>query len=183
MKKILLLCFVALMAVTANAQYYVGGTLGAEYDKVKTGGHSSDLTTLKLVPEFGYQIDKVISIGATFGLGYADDDDNELTQYEISPYIRATFAQAKSVKFFVEGALFLNHSKYEFDGDDDDAFSYNTWGASVRPGFMVNVANNVNIIGRATMLQYGKAEKNDVDIKRWHIGIPNEVTIGILINL
>ena len=184
MKKLILSCIVALMAITANAQFYVGGTLGAGYEKVKVEDHkSSDLTTFQLVPEFGYQIDKVIAVGATLGIGYADDDDDELTQYEISPYIRATFAQAKSVKFFVEGALFLNHSKYEFDGDDDDAFSFNTWGAAVRPGFMVNVSNNVNIIGRATMLQYSKAEKHDIDIKRWNLGIPNEVTIGILINI
>lgn len=170
------------MAITANAQFYVGGTLGAAYDKVKVKGNSSTSTTsFVLSPDFGYSFDKNISVGATLGLGYSDNDDNELTKYEISPYIRATFAQAKSVKFFVEGALFLNHSKYSFDGDND--FSYNTWGAAVRPGFMVNVTNNVNIIGRATLLQYSKAEKNDIDIKSWSIGIPNQFTIGILVNI
>ena len=184
MKKLFLMCLIGFMAITANAQFYVGGTLGADYEKVKIEGKKSQSTTsFVIAPELGYSFDKTFAIGATVGLGYADFDDDELTTYEISPYIRATFAEVKSMKFFVEGALFLNHKKYSFDDDDDYDFSFNTWGAAIRPGFMVNVGNNVNIIGRATLLQYSKAEKNDVDMKTWKIGIPNQFTIGILVNI
>lgn len=176
------MCLIGFVAITAKAQYYVGGTLGAAYDKVKVEDKSSTSTTsFVLSPEFGYSFAKNISVGATFGLGYSDNDETELTQYEISPYIRATFAQAKSVKFFVEGALFLNHSKYSFDGGND--FSYNTYGAEVRPGFLVNVGNNIQLIGRTTFLRYAKAEKNDIDIKNFTIAIPNEFSIGILFNI
>ena len=181
MKKLFLLCLVAFISITASAQFYVGGTLGAEYNKTKIKGESIDQTTFVLVPELGYKIDKCISVGANFGFGYSDNDDDELTLYEISPYIRANFAQVKSVKFFTEAALFLNHQKYSLSNDNE--FSYNTWGAAIRPGFTVDVGNDIQIIARTTMLQYSKADKHGVDIKKWRIGIPNDFTVGILVNI
>ena len=101
----------ALFTITASAQFYIGGTLSAGYEKTEVGNDSYKMKIFSLSPEFGYNIDKVIAIGATMGIGYSNDEVDELTQYEISPYIRATFAQTKSVKFFAEGALFLTHSK------------------------------------------------------------------------
>lgn len=132
-----------------------------------------------LSPEFGYNIDKVIAIGATMGIGYSNDEVDELTQYEIAPYIRTTFAQTKSVKIFAEGALFLTYSKYDLDAND---YSLNTWGAEIRPGMLVNVSNNVQLQARATMLQYSKADNNNINIKTWKIGIPNNFTVGVLFN-
>lgn len=180
MKKQILLCLLSIMALTANAQFYVGGTLGVSFDKVKVDDKSTDMTSMMLVPELGYQFTDVISVGANIGFGYSDDDDTETTQFEFSPYIRANFAKVKNVDFFAEGALFINHSNVDF-GDDD--FSYNTYGAAVRPGFTVDLGKKVQLIGRTTLLQYSKAEKHDIDIKRWRFAIANDFTIGVLFNI
>lgn len=179
MKKIILLCLVALATVTASAQFYVGGTLGASYDKTKYGDESVKQCLYMLSPEFGYNIDPSIAIGASMTFGYGDNDDDEQKLYEIAPYVRATFAKAKSVKFFAEGTLFLSHSKLSLFAQD---ISYNTYGAALRPGFMVNVGSNINIVGKATMLQYSRTDDSDVDMRRWTVGIPNSFTIGILVD-
>lgn len=51
MKKIVLVCIVAIMATAAQAQIYVGGTLG--FSSVKTENSDAELktTTIKLLPE------------------------------------------------------------------------------------------------------------------------------------
>ena len=54
MKKIVLSIIVALIAITANAQVYVGGTFGVGSDKVETEGTEVKNTTFKILPEVGY---------------------------------------------------------------------------------------------------------------------------------
>lgn len=56
MKKIVLVCIVAIMATAAQAQIYVGGTLG--FSSVKTENSDAELktTTIKLLPEIGYEL-------------------------------------------------------------------------------------------------------------------------------
>ena len=58
MKKIVLVCIVAIMATAAQAQIYVGGTLG--FSSVKTENSDAELktTTIKLLPEIGYELDE-----------------------------------------------------------------------------------------------------------------------------
>ena len=51
MKKIVLSVIVALIAITANAQVYVGGTFGVGSDKVETEGTGVRNTTFKILPE------------------------------------------------------------------------------------------------------------------------------------
>lgn len=56
MKKIVLSVIVALIAITANAQVYVGGTFGVGSDKVETEGTEVRNTTFKILPEVGYEL-------------------------------------------------------------------------------------------------------------------------------
>lgn len=179
MKKLILFCLVAFVSMAANAQFYVGGTLGTSYGKTKAGGESVKQFIFTMEPEFGYNIDKSIAVGATLGFGYGDNDNDTRTVFGVSPYIRATFAQVKSVKFFAEGALFLNHTK---DSVSDVDYSYNTYGGAVRPGFLVDMGSNIQLVGKATLIQYSKIDDDDIDVKAWSIGIPNQFTLGLLVN-
>ena len=58
MKKIVLSIIVALIAITANAQVYVGGTFGVGSDKVETEGTEVKNTTFKILPEVGYELNE-----------------------------------------------------------------------------------------------------------------------------
>ena len=51
MKKILMTLAVAFVAVAANAQVYVGGSLGVASSEIQGG---DDVTTYQVLPEIGY---------------------------------------------------------------------------------------------------------------------------------
>ena len=70
MKKIVLSIIVALIAITANAQVYVGGTFGVGSDKVETEGTEVKNTTFKILPEVGYELNEDWSVGTVVGYEY-----------------------------------------------------------------------------------------------------------------
>ena len=115
MKKILMTLFVAAMAMTVNAQVYLGGSVGVGSVKF---GHNDAETTYKFMPEIGYNLNSDWAIGVVLGyqkgackLGngnYGQDVDTELLQ--ISPYVRYTVFKSNLINAFVGFDLMI------FDG-------------------------------------------------------------------
>ena len=66
MKKILMTMVAAVIAVSASAQVYVGGTLGIGVSKVKGG---DEVTTYRVLPEVGYSFNDDWAIGTVLGWG------------------------------------------------------------------------------------------------------------------
>ena len=64
MKKVLMTLAVAFVAVAANAQVYVGGNVGIASSK---SGNGDNVTTYKVLPEVGYNINKDWAVGTTLG--------------------------------------------------------------------------------------------------------------------
>lgn len=65
MKKriVALVALLATITLGANAQVYVGGSLGFTSSKMDNGGADQDGTSYKILPEIGYQLDDMVSIG------------------------------------------------------------------------------------------------------------------------
>ena len=113
MKKVLMTLVVAAMAITANAQIYMGGSVGV--GSVKHGSGDAE-TTYKFVPEIGYNLNSDWAIGVSFGyqkgactLGkgaYGQDVSTELLQ--VSPYVRYTAVKSKLVNVFIKNFLLRN---------------------------------------------------------------------------
>ena len=96
MKKILMtLVAVAMMAVSANAQVYVGGSIGI--GSVKNGNGDTE-TTYKFLPEVGFALNNNWSLGVVAGVSKGGCDfsgpyfnqDTELEAVTINPYARYT---------------------------------------------------------------------------------------------
>ena len=66
MKKIIMTLAAAIIAVSASAQVYMGGSVGIS--SVKIGGGDSE-TTYKVLPEIGYNLNDKWAIGAYLGFG------------------------------------------------------------------------------------------------------------------
>lgn len=64
MKKILMTMVAAVIAVSASAQVYLGGSIGVGVSKVKNG---EEKTTFKLLPEIGYGINGNWAVGTVIG--------------------------------------------------------------------------------------------------------------------
>lgn len=95
MKKIVLSIIVALIAITANAQVYVGGTFGVGSDKVETEGTEVKNTTFKILPEVGYELNEDWSVGTVVGYEYNKSGDVKTNTFTIAPYARYIIRKSK----------------------------------------------------------------------------------------
>lgn len=141
MKKILLLLAFVLSGFSmAQAQVYVGGSLGVSHSKVDFGCSDQSGTSFKILPEVGYQLSDSWSIGLGFGFmkGYAalgaldpsdykalanaavsgvadvtSDDmvDLDLKAIHVAPYVRYTFWKPGKFEFFIDGMFGMNFVK------------------------------------------------------------------------
>ena len=104
MKKIVLSVIVALIAITANAQVYVGGTFGVGSDKVETEGTEVKNTTFKILPEVGYELNEDWSVGTVVGYEYNKSGDVKTNTFTI--YFKVMRAIIKS-RFASSGKCWL----------------------------------------------------------------------------
>ncbi len=81
MKKLFMTLTVAIMAISANAQVYVGGGFGVASTSVDGG---DDVTTYKFVPEVGYAFNNEWAAGVAFGWEGADKGEKIVS---VSAYV------------------------------------------------------------------------------------------------
>lgn len=180
MKKILMTLVVAAMAVSVNAQVYVGGSVGV--GSVKLGSADAE-TTYKFVPEVGYNLSSDWAVGVALGyqkgacsLGngsYAQDVKTELLQ--VSPYVRYTAVKSKLVNVFVDGGVGLGSYK-------DVGTQFNI---GLRPGLAVNLSDNINFVAHVGFVGFESFNpKGDGDSSNT-VGVDldgNNVTFGLYFN-
>lgn len=134
MKKILSLIILALASITANAQFYLGGTLGVS--------GNNDNVLFALSPDGGYKFNEKWAIGATLPIRYINDLGDDNFGIGIFPYGRYTFAKASIVDFF--GEYFIGIGSI---GD----FGMET---GLRPGMSINFNDKFSMIVRTTLISY-----------------------------
>ena len=105
MKKVLVILALSLMAFTAKAQVYVGGTLS--FSGVK------EQAVFSVAPEAGYNFNDNMAAGASLGLSFTEG----MTSFVIDPYFRYYFAELGPVRFFGDGHFnFTNVSVRDAEG-------------------------------------------------------------------
>ena len=151
MKKGLILLFAMMATLTANAQFYVGGTVGVNSAK-PDGGDA--VTTFSIMPEIGYNFSDNFAVGATLGYAKAANDYmNDLCKtFTIAPYARYTFLKTDLLNLFVDGEVSYSNIKEDVDG----AESVSAFGIHVKPGLAVNVSDNISLIAKYGLLGYDK---------------------------
>lgn len=148
MKKLLLIVVMLTAWVGAQAQVFVGGTVGIDFNTVGSDGEGSVTTyTAQVSPEVGYRFNKTWALGLQTVFGGVTVKGETLSQVVIAPYVRATFARAGIVDFFGEATV-----GYGYQSIDD----YGTSGAviALRPGMAINFSRRFAVIARTNLLQY-----------------------------
>lgn len=180
MKKILMTLFVAAMAMTANAQVYVGGSVGI--GSVKFGSNDAE-TTYKFVPEIGYNLNKDWAVGLAFGYqkgacsigngNYGQDVSTELVQ--VNPYVRYTAVKTNFVNVFVDGGVGFGSYK-----DLGTQFQL-----GLRPGVAVNLNKNISFVAHVGFIGFESfSPKGDGDSSNT-VGVDldgNNITFGMYVN-
>lgn len=170
----------AAAAVSANAQWYVGGQLGLDFNKANKDADSQ--MTFSIAPEVGYNINENWAVGAQVGFSMANKlkEDGKITydahgfptgvtdptydatgtSFFIAPYARYTFAKSGNVSFFVDGGIGFATANYDID---DPYEKYNESGTifhiGLRPGIAFKATDKISFV--ATTGYFGYMKKSD----------------------
>lgn len=181
MKKIMMTLIAAVAIVaSADAQVYVGGSVG--FGSVKVGGGDSE-TTYKIVPEIGYNLNKDWAIGMKIGyqkgacnmVSEIINQDVKTEVFQVNPYVRYTFVHSKYVNVFIDGGFGI--ASYKDNGTQFDL--------GVTPGVAVNLTDKLSFVshfgfaGFKTFSPKGDGKSSD----KWGIDLDqNNLTFGLYYN-
>jgi len=156
MKKIILSAIVAVCAISANAQIWAGGSVGFNVGKAFDGADNTSIFTI--APEVGYNVSDNLAVALAFGFtsqnGAFDANgwplngvkaNKSLSEININPYVRYTFAESGIAKFFVDGGV-------AFRTLNQDRGSY--FGIGVRPGIAIAASEKVSFVTKIGYLGY-----------------------------
>jgi len=178
MKKILLIAVCMVFAITADAQFYVGGTLNFSTTNTKIShADETTTTTFGIDPEVGYNISKKFAVAMELGYGHSKvEDESAINTFYFGPYLRYTFAQlGNSVRLFAEGSFHYGTADYGYYDTD-------LWTVGVRPGILVNLSSKFCFVGRMELFSYGSTtDDNKVEVTAFAID-PTNVQLGIQYN-
>ena len=146
MKRFFLSAIVAVIAMTANAQIWVGGELGFTYTDFDS--HDESMTSFVIAPEVGYTLNEKWDIAIALGDRYSKMKNHDATNdIYVNPYARYTFFKTGKVGFFVDGGFSI------LTGDSPTEF-----GVGIRPGIKFAASDKVTLVASFGGLGYKKVE-------------------------
>ena len=179
MKKIFVIVGLLVAGMTANAQLYLGGTVGFDF---KTTTYESDAvdsrTTLSFsfYPEVGFFINDRFSVGAELGFGIQTDSytDDATVNFRFIPYARMALLEAG--RFQVLGKASIN---------TDIKSEYTYFGLHIDPILAYNVNDkiilqaNLNFLSLRTFYE-GNKDSNSTFGFGFGLNANNVATLGNL---
>ena len=176
MRKFLISLFVAMCAVSAQAQIYVGGGIGLGVAKFELGNYDEDVTIYKLLPEIGYNLDKNFAVGAVFG--WQGSTEGGQKAVSVNPYLRYTFANFKSVSLFVDGTVGYEH---RYGGEEHS----DNMQVGFKPGVAVALNDKLSFVAHVGFLGYEHSKDVDSKAKLNTFGLDldgNALSFGLYYN-
>ena len=179
MKKIILVVLTSLLVTASKAQFYVGGSFGIGL--VKQYGNEKE-TTYKIIPEFGYSINKDWSVGLALGykkgsclVGKSYYGQNvESKAIGIQPYVRYAPLHISIVDIFIDGC-------FTYEKIIDEGVNLNI---GLKPGFSITPINNLAIIAHIGFLGAEMYKPKSGDYKNGIAGIDmdaSDLTLGVIV--
>ena len=179
MKKLFSLIAVAFVAMSVNAQVYVGGSLGIDaWSSQKNAGDRSE-TTFTILPEVGYNLNDEWAVGTV--IGYVSDKwvgVNGISEsaFTFNPYARYTYLKAGKVSLFVDGGVdFTTASKAD----------WNELAIGLKPGLAVSLSDNISFVSHLGFIGYDvyNPDGDDNNISKFGLDLSgNNLTFGLYFN-
>ena len=174
MKKILLTALVAVSALAANAQVWVGGSIGYNHYDID-GIKATKVDHFEIAPEVGYALSDKVDLAIK--LAFTSDKTggaDAVTGFQVNPYVRYTFFQTGAVGFFLDGGFSVATSSV--DG------SKAQFGIGVAPGVKFAASDKVSFVARLGGLGYRMNEGNVDKAKRYGVDLNNNISFGLYYN-
>lgn len=179
MKKLFSLIAVAFVAMSVNAQVYVGGSLGINaWSSQKNAGDRSE-TTFTILPEVGYNLNDEWAVGTV--IGYVSDKwvgVNGISEsaFTFNPYARYTYLKTGKVSLFVDGGVdFTTASKAD----------WNELAIGLKPGVAVSLSDNISFVSHLGFIGYDVLNPDGDDNNTSKFGLDlsgNNLTFGLYFN-
>ena len=158
MKKLFLAAFVAVVSLTANAQLWVGGELGYNYQR--TTNHKVEVgkaNNFSILPEIGYKLNDKLDVAVL--IGYA-------------------FAKAGNFSFFADGGF--TYGNIHICGDDN---SINAWQIAIKPGISYALSPKVSLVAHVGGIAYSYSKYDELKTNGFDLGVSgNNITFGAYVN-
>jgi hypothetical protein len=179
MKKLFSLIAVAFVAMSVNAQVYVGGSLGIDaWSSQKNAGDRSE-TTFSILPEVGYNLNDEWAVGTV--IGYVSDKwvgVNGISEsaFTFNPYARYTFAKLGKVNLFVDGGVdFTSASKAD----------WSEIAVGFKPCLAVNLTDNISFVSHIGFIGWDQfnPDGDDNNISEFCLNLSGaNLTFGLYYN-
>ncbi len=153
MKRVIFtLVLVATTILGANAQWYLGGSLGFKSNSEET--NTDPKSGFGVVPEIGYYLNDKFDIGLDFGFSsFKNQNDKKGSSWAIAPYARYSFFQVGKFETLAKGSVF-------FGGTDgfmlDNTFydrKFTTFGVEVAPLLTYGLTDKVVLFSQLNFLK------------------------------
>lgn len=160
-------------------KFHVGGTVGLSL----TNYNDETGVSVKILPEFSYQINKTVAVGAIVGwsrgyaamgtsnvndaksmistlLGAASDmlmtDGDAINGLRFAPYVRCNIVKGKRVALFADGLLGLSYINVKSGASMASYVSGNIFGfeMAVQPGISVYLDKGFSLVAKAGSFGY-----------------------------
>ena len=170
MKKIYLsVLFAGLMAICAQAQMFVGGSVGASYVASKSTYSSTTVKgpanlSFEFNPMLGYDLSEKMGIGVMLNLGFSTTDNrrddptkrNSLI-YGASPFLRNVVLYSGNLSLLLETQIsFLGvNSKISQGSTSLDLPKTFAYGLSVAPILSYSLTDRLSLETRVNLLRFG----------------------------
>ena len=151
MKMLIAIAMFLVACIGANAQIYVGGSLG--FESSKASDDADNLISWSVIPEIGYALNDVIAFG--FQVGYSSQElskSKKSNSLMFAPYTRFTFAKSGLARFFIDGGITITSMEYK--DDFYDKIKGNQLGFGIRPGICIAASEKINLIAKLGYLGY-----------------------------
>lgn len=151
MKKTIIAAMLALAGLAANAQVFVGGTMGVSTEKQS---NIDRYTTFTFAPTVGYNFNDKISAGIEFAYTYGDQGLLSQNEILLGPYARYNFFAPESVeglKVFAEAAIYYNYLNLDIDGSSIDG---NGVQIALRPGVSYMIGSNWQVLAKMNLFSF-----------------------------
>ena len=169
MKKIFMALVATVVAMSVNAQAYIGGGVGV----YNSSNGDDDVTVFKLVPEVGYSFNDDWAAGISFG--WEGSTKGGAKTFSLNPYVRMNLVKGSMVSVFVDGTVGYGHTYNA--GYDLDEFS-----VGLKPGVAVNLNSKLSFVTHIGFVGYDheKDNKFDTKINSWGVDLDGRnITFGL----
>lgn len=138
MGKVILSLVIAVVALSANAQVYLGGSFGITHDS------KAEATNFIIAPEVGYNFNEKWAVASEIGFSHYGVDGASANIFFIAPYARYSFFEKNIFRLFVDGGL----------GFSTATGNTNGFQIGFKPGIAIKASEHFSFVAKYGFLGY-----------------------------